>query len=93
MSREEDYRQRETIEAAEIAANKLRDMVAMRTGLGGHDLVCPRETSASTPCVARDGHISVCSSASRTQFLCVGCEHLVFSLLYEEQMKHVGRNG
>jgi hypothetical protein len=89
----EDYRRRETIEAAKTAADKLRDMVAMRTGLGGHDLMCPRETSASTPCVARDGHLAVCSDAVRTQFLCVGCELSVFSLLQEEMMKQLGRNG
>lgn len=39
----------------ERKADKFRDWVLKRTGLEASDLQCPREQSAMTPCVARDG--------------------------------------
>jgi hypothetical protein len=63
-------------------ADALAAAVTARTGLKGEDLVCPRERSEMTPCVARDGRLAVCGGA-----LCVGCEHAVAGLLAEERAR------
>jgi hypothetical protein len=67
-------------------ADEMRDLVFKRTGLKPTDLVCPREQSAMTPCVARDGHLAVCERFGEPE-LCVGCELTVKSLLAKEQTK------
>jgi hypothetical protein len=64
-------------------ANVYKALVARRTGLKGSALVCPREKSAMTPCVARDGQLAVCHPG-----LCVGCEADVGQLLRAEEAKH-----
>jgi hypothetical protein len=72
-------------EAASLADEFLRLVVA-RTGLRGSDLVCPREKSAMTPCLARDGHLVVVLDHAGNP-LCVGCEARLLDLLDRERQK------
>ena len=58
---------------ARKAADSYRDTVFARTGLKADDLVCPREKSSMTPCIARDGGLAVAFTASG-KAICVGCE-------------------
>lgn len=51
--------------------NELRALVFARTKILSLDLVCPRETSEMTPCVARDG--GTCVIESNEAAICVGC--------------------
>ena len=75
----------EEIEAMDMA-DQLRILIRMRTGLQGSELVCPREQSSMTPCIARDGHTAVCFGAFG-QGLCVGCWSSVKALLDSESAK------
>ena len=65
-------------------ADELRRLVAVRTGLSGADLQCPREQSAMTPCIARDGRLAEVLHNSKGA-ICVGCEMLTAVLLKAEQ--------
>jgi hypothetical protein len=65
-------------------ADELKELVFKRTGLSSRDLVCPREQSAMTPCVARDGYLAVAHEFG-IPMICVGCEMNVKSLLEKER--------
>ena len=73
------------LKEAEAQADEYKKLVAKRTGLRPDQLVCPREKSDMTPCIARDGHLAV---ASGVGFVCVGCESYVDHLLAKEREKH-----
>jgi hypothetical protein len=62
--------------------NTYRDMVIKRTGLKDEDLVCPREKSFMTPCVARDGDCAMTNNEC-----CVGCNVSVAELIKLEREK------
>lgn len=77
------------------AADAFRALILERTGLKPSELVCPRERSDMTPCIARDGRLAVAESAgfghpAGSKAICVGCEHSVGGLLEKEQAKHHG---
>ena len=57
-------------------ADRLRELIIKRTGLHPSELVCPREQSDMTPCVARDG-----DSAMNDRGTCVGCNSSVAGLI------------
>jgi hypothetical protein len=61
-------------------ADELKALIFARTSLRGSDLVCPREKSEMTPCIARDGHLAVAFTSTGFA-LCVGCEAGVKRLL------------
>lgn len=73
-------------EAAYAAAERLKAKIFKRTGLAPSELVCPREQSFMTPCVARDGRLAV-SFPIGGKGSCVGCRIGVFVLLEQEQAK------
>ena len=73
-----------------IMADELRYLVSKRTGLKSTELQCPREKSAYTPCVARDGSNAVCERFGVPD-ICAGCEHSVDALLRRELANHGGR--
>jgi hypothetical protein len=51
------------------AADRLTAAVLVRVGAANaSEVQCPREQSAMTPCVARDGHTAVADDGA-----CVGC--------------------
>lgn len=60
-------------------ADELKELIHKRTGLEPRDLVCPREKSDMTPCVARDGDLALLSGR------CAGCGASVRDLLADEQ--------
>ena len=62
--------------------DEFRDMVLKRTGLRREKLVCPREKSDMTPCVARDGDLAMTSDGR-----CVGCNASISMLLEEEKVR------
>lgn len=66
-------------EASYELADAFRDVVLAKTEFKPSELVCPREKSAMTPCVARDGR-AACSDSGH----CVGCEMSVALLLSQE---------
>lgn len=71
------------------AADEFKRLVAKRTGLTPQQLVCPREKSDMTPCLARDGHLVVVfTSANPDRPICVGCETDLMARLEEEKKKH-----
>ena len=72
--------------AAQRDADGLRDLIRQRTGLASGELVCPREKSAMTPCIARDGGLAVTLAIHGG--ICVGCERTTASLLDAERLKH-----
>lgn len=57
-------------------------LVLTRTGLSESELVCPREKSDMTPCVARDGDL-----AMTDDFFCAGCGANVRQLLKVEEAR------
>lgn len=71
-------------------ADLFKELVSKRTGLKPLELVCPREKSFMTPCIARDGSLAVATDAPNEICveLCVGCGQLVNELLEKEQAKH-----
>lgn len=70
-----------------MEANELKDLIAKRTGLKRNELMCPREKSEMTPCVARDGDLAMTEDK-----LCVGCSISVNVLLNLEKQKHENNN-
>jgi len=64
--------------------NELKNMVFKRTGIKEDELVCPREKSDMTPCVARDGDLAMTENGK-----CVGCGVDVYTLLTEERNKSI----
>lgn len=60
-----------------------KGMVYGRTGLSEKELVCPREQSDMTPCVARDGDLAMTKDGK-----CVGCQADVQQLIKDEKKKH-----
>lgn len=67
-----------------MMADAFQQLVATRTGIPRDMLICPREKSYMTPCIARDGSLAVCSD-SYGGWLCVGCEASVVRLTDEER--------
>lgn len=65
-----------------MIGNKYRDMLYKRLELKPNELVCPREKSEMTPCVARDG-----DSALLDDGKCVGCLADIQSLIDAEEEK------
>ena len=63
-------------------ADELANLIFKRTGLKPKELICPREKSDMTPCVARDGD---CASTNGGR--CVGCGADVMELLYNERQR------
>ena len=68
------------------AADAYKALVLHRTQIAAHLLVCPREKSEMTPCIARDGQLAVCLDSFQKP-LCVGCEASVTRLLDEEKAR------
>lgn len=68
---------------ADVAADELKRRIYQRTRLEPALLVCPREKSAFTPCVARDGQLAAVV-AGDTLAICVGCEASIDALLERE---------
>ena len=68
---------------SERPANEFKRLVMERTGLKPNELVCPREKSAMTPCIARDGHLAIAVAFGAQ--ICVGCAHSVQRLLETER--------
>lgn len=68
--------------AALEAADELRRLVLKRTGLHPDQLVCPREQSDMTPCLARDGRMAVYGDGA-----CVGCGAAVGDLIDQERQR------
>ena len=65
-------------------AERLKELIHARTGINPKQLVCPREKSEMTPCVARDGALTVAADGC-----CVGCGQRVEELLKQEELRHV----
>ena len=65
-----------------MEANNLKELIFKRTGLKPNELVCPREKSAMTPCVARDGDLDMTEKNK-----CAGCGSDITRLLQEEIAK------
>ena len=74
-----------TQQEAERAADEYRRLIRTRTGLRPHQLVCPREKSEMTPCIARDGALAVAGSVGL--YACAGCDRYVDSLLTAERSR------
>lgn len=68
-------------------ADEFRAWVLRRTGLAPDELKCPREKSAMTPCIARDGQLAV-GVIGVDEEICIGCERRVAGLFDEEREKH-----
>jgi hypothetical protein len=68
--------------ANELKADAYMDLVLNRTGLKPEQLVCPREKSEMTPCIARDGHLALTDRYDNP--VCVGCEHGLNTLMEAE---------
>ena len=64
------------------AADAYRAAVLKRTGLKASELVCPREKSEMTPCLARDGSLAVTERGH-----CAGCDQHVNYLATKERQK------
>ena len=60
------------------AADELTRRVMAKVGVTSRsEVVCPREQSAMTPCIARDGHLALADSP----ITCVGCGADPYALL------------
>jgi len=59
-----------------MEANELKELIFKRTGLTSFELLCPREKSKMTPCVARDGDLAMLEDGT-----CAGCGKNVKELL------------
>lgn len=54
---------------AKLAANQLTQAVMKRVGTTDrNEIKCPREKTAMTPCIARDGHLALADDLT-----CVAC--------------------
>jgi len=71
---------------AEALGDELRDLITARTGLRGKEIVCPREKSEMTPCVARDGGMCVVEDSYGNP-ICVGCETFIKNRVTEEKAR------
>lgn len=71
-----------------MEGNELRDMIFKRTKLKRSELVCPREKSEMTPCVARDGDLAMFEDE-----VCIGCGVNVVELLEVEKKIKKERSG
>lgn len=68
---------------ATAQADELKQRLTVRLDLQpGEKIVCPREKSPMTPCVARDGGICVAEGD-----VCVGCGQRVDELLAVEKQR------
>lgn len=68
-------------------ADILKEMIFKRTGIKPEELVCPREKSETTPCVARDGAFATADLGSKPNHICVGCEWPIQDLIEKEKEK------
>lgn len=73
-------------ERAYVQADELKSNIFRRVGVPSNQLVCPREKSDMTPCIARDGRLAVCFN-SFGKALCVGCEWGVEGLHDKEKAR------
>ncbi len=69
----------------ETPADELRRLISERTGINSRELVCPRESSFMTPCVARDGQLAVALTFGDRE-ICAGCTLHVSILLERERL-------
>lgn len=67
-----------------VAANLLKNLIFQRTHIPSDKLDCPRAKSEMTPCVARDGHLTVAGPP----WVCVGCGMSITVLLNKELQRH-----
>lgn len=65
-----------------MIADQLKELIAKRTGLKPEELVCPREKSSMTPCIARDGDLAMLDDKT-----CVGCGCSVIDQLEAEKIR------
>lgn len=72
-----------------VAADEYKRLVAARTGFKPDEIVCPREKSEMTPCVARDGRNAAADTVLDDDGgCCVGCSHQIYQLLAVERDRH-----
>lgn len=64
-------------------ADDYKRLVRHRTGLSPRELVCPREQSEMTPCVARDGNLAAADDGH-----CIGCGVYLEALVRKELALH-----
>ena len=69
-----------TAAESQALADHYRDLVLVRTGLKPSEIICPREKSDMTPCVARDGGL-----AASDDGWCVGCDKGLRGLVDREE--------
>lgn len=62
--------------------DEFKELVFKRTGIEPKELVCPREKSDMTPCVARDG-----DCAMTDDYCCIGCGVSIIRCLQDEKEK------
>lgn len=77
---------REALNKGQDDAEWLKMQIYRRTRLKPSELVCPRERSAMTPCVARDGKLAV-AMKYHNHPICVGCEYRICELVNMEQQR------
>lgn len=91
MNRAEKLAKAAAAEQLQKLGDEFRDLVLTRTGLTARTLVCPREKSDMTPCVARDGGICVieihAAGGGGPYPVCVGCETRIDLRLAEERAR------
>jgi hypothetical protein len=68
---------------SELPADEFKRLITERTGIDPGELVCPREHSDMTPCIARDGDLAVAFKSSYQ--ICIGCGRDVLELLEHER--------
>lgn len=72
-----------TFEQEQQAADELRDHLVARFKLSSpSELVCPREKSFMTPCIARDGRLALADDGD-----CVFCRAVPSQLLAAERSR------
>ena len=75
---------REALKKGEQEAEWYKQQIYRRTKIKSEELVCPREQSGMTPCIARDGKLAVGLQYSNHP-ICVGCEIHIQTLVRDEQ--------
>lgn len=63
-----------------MEADKLRELIKKRIGVDPEDIMCPREKTFMTPCVVREGDLTMADDKT-----CVGCGINVLYLLEQEK--------
>jgi hypothetical protein len=70
-------------EAATAADDLTREVMAFVDATSRSEVKCPREKSAMTPCIARDGRTALADDRT-----CVGCRKDPHALLKDHREKH-----